>query len=75
MQAALELLLHPTELTSAIRMLFLKSSAAKRPITGGAEWVWAYGVLNKVSRSFAFVIQELPPSLRDPVSTMAACMW
>ena len=64
---------HPSEISS---MFKLKFGAYVKPVHNAplAELAlqlddhdFCYATLNKVSRSFAVVIQQLPPQLRDPV--------
>jgi farnesyl-diphosphate farnesyltransferase len=41
----------------------------KRQIPPEEHWAFAFDMLHKVSRSFALVIQQLGPELRNVVST------
>jgi len=64
---------HPSEVSS---MLKLKFGSYVRPVSSQSleelavtlnDVDFCYAVLNKVSRSFAVVIQQLPAQLRDPI--------
>ncbi len=64
---------HPSEISAMVRMKLsgLGSVEVKEPLEYLAENVndieFCYAALNKVSRSFATVIRQLPYELRDPV--------
>jgi len=60
-------LLYPTELVAGFRLKWMMNEVSTRQSKLPSDWAWSYQMLNKVSRSFAFVIQELPLHLRDPV--------
>lgn len=57
---------HPEEVYP---MLKLKMAAARlsKQIPAEEHWAFAYTMLQKVSRSFALVIQQLGPELRNAV--------
>jgi farnesyl-diphosphate farnesyltransferase len=65
----LELVLHPSELVALFRLKkkvgeWTKRSAAQER---DADWVFCYDMLNKVSRSFAIVIEQLGDELRNAI--------
>ena len=61
----LQLLLHPDEALSLGRM-YLAAREAKR-LPSNPTWSFCYDMLNRVSRSFAIVIQQLPVELRNAI--------
>lgn len=64
-----DLLLHPTELLAALQLKFFSSVPYPRdPSTESAETVRCYELLDYTSRSFAAVIQQLHPELRDVIT-------
>src|SRR5262245_9476664 len=64
---------HPDELTAMFRLKLagLGQVEVKKPLellsASLSFRYFCYAALNKVSRSFAVVIQQLPQELRDPV--------
>lgn len=60
-----EILKHPDELVPLLSMYLAARRAKALPKQPGLAF--CYGMLNRVSRSFAVVIQQLPEELRDPV--------
>ncbi|EMG47120.1 ERG9 Squalene synthase ERG9 [Candida maltosa Xu316] len=63
-----QLLLHPTELVAVIKLLgFRQKLHPKKIDPNDKELVRSYELLNKTSRSFAAVIEELHPELRDAI--------
>ncbi|CAI5480067.1 unnamed protein product, partial [Closterium sp. Yama58-4] len=60
-----EILGHPDEFMPLLRIRHMAKMVAKLP--DDEDFAFCYGMLNRVSRSFAFVIQQLHPLLRDPV--------
>jgi len=60
-----EIIAHPEELWPLVQM-YQRAAAAKR-LPQDETWRWCYGALNRTSRSFALVIQQLPPELKDAV--------
>eukprot|EP01025_Chloroclados_australasicus_P008115 TRINITY_DN12799_c1_g1_i3.p2 TRINITY_DN12799_c1_g1~~TRINITY_DN12799_c1_g1_i3.p2 ORF type:complete len:302 (+),score=23.69 TRINITY_DN12799_c1_g1_i3:114-1019(+) len=62
---ALQLLQHPEEITPTVRMYFAVRQATKLP--SDPNLAFCYDILNKVSRSFAVVIQQLPVELRNAI--------
>ncbi|CEP22843.1 K00801 farnesyl-diphosphate farnesyltransferase [Cyberlindnera jadinii] len=64
----LQLALHPDELASIVQFkLFRKNENARNPATESAELIRCYELLNLTSRSFAAVIEELHPELRNVI--------
>ena len=66
---ALALLVRPGELYSAVKLkqkikIWKKRAAAQKK---DADWVFCFDMLNKVSRSFAIVIEQLGDELRNAV--------
>lgn len=59
------LLLHPDEISSMLRVRQLVERAKRLP--QDPDLAFCYDMLNRVSRSFAVVIQQLGPELRDAV--------
>src|ERR1700677_2340349 len=64
---------HPSEVLAMVRIRFgnISLSDDKEPLEKlagkGSDLDFCYAALNKVSRSFAIVIQQLPEKLKDPV--------
>ncbi|KAN0016093.1 hypothetical protein ACTFIV_009935 [Dictyostelium citrinum] len=61
-------LAHPDEFLSLLKIGYTESFKPKSQLKenlGNKEW--CYELLNKTSRSFAFVINELEPSLKDAI--------
>merc|ERR1711990_1058260 len=61
----MEVLLHPDEALALGRMYLAARQAKKLPAS--PTWAFCYDMLNRVSRSFAIVIQQLPVELRNAV--------
>ncbi|KAG0450253.1 hypothetical protein HPP92_026971 [Vanilla planifolia] len=61
-----EVLKHPEELIPLAKMM-VAAEKIKRQIPVETHWEFAYSMLQKVSRSFALVIQQLGPELRNAV--------
>jgi hypothetical protein len=62
------LLLHPDEIVSLLRVRQLVENAKRLP--QDPDLAFCYDMLNRVSRSFAVVIQQLGPELRDAVRNL-----
>ncbi len=65
----LDLVIHPTEFIALLRLKkkvgeWKKRSAAQ---VRDADWEFCYDMLNKVSRSFAIVIEQLGDELRNAI--------
>lgn len=60
-----EILSHPDEFVPLVSMYIKAKKAQKLPKDEGLRF--CYDMLNKVSRSFAVVIQQLPERLRDAI--------
>jgi hypothetical protein len=60
----------PEEVVALVK-LRLAAGRIKRQIPPEEHWAFCYSMLQKVSRSFALVIQQLGPQLRNAVSTAA----
>jgi hypothetical protein len=58
----------PEEVLALVK-LRVAAGQIKRQIPPEEHWAFAYSMLQKVSRSFALVIQQLGPELRNAVST------
>lgn len=56
---------HPEEIWPLMQ-LYQRAAAAKK-LPKDETWRYCYGALNRTSRSFALVIQQLPPELKDAV--------
>lgn len=67
MVKALELLSHPVELKSALKLKFIRQPLYAPRDIASPELTRCYELLKATSRSFAAVIQELNPELRDAV--------
>eukprot|EP00960_Hanusia_phi_P032997 750183-Hanusia_phi.AAC.2 len=65
----LSILLRPSELVALIKLKRKISKWTKRASQQkkDADWLFCYDMLNKVSRSFAIVIQQLGDELRNAV--------
>ncbi|RWW07764.1 hypothetical protein GW17_00028838 [Ensete ventricosum] len=59
---------HPEEVYPMMK-LKLASDRIRRQFPAEPHWAFSYSMLQKVSRSFALVIQQLGPQLRDAVRT------
>ncbi|XP_068664912.1 squalene synthase 1-like [Aristolochia californica] len=57
---------HPEDIYSLVKLKLAARKAVKQ-IHPELHWVFCYNMLQKVSRSFALVIQQLCPQLRDAV--------
>lgn len=57
---------HPEDLMPLIR-LKMASARIEKEIPAEPHWAFCYGMLTKVSRSFALVIQQLCTELRNAV--------
>ena len=57
----------PEEVPALVR-LKLAAGRIRRQIPPQEHWAFAYHMLQRVSRSFALVIQQLGPDLRNAVS-------
>jgi len=57
----------PEEVLALVK-LRVAAGQIKRQIPPEEHWAFGYSMLQKVSRSFALVIQQLPPQLRNAVS-------
>eukprot|EP01113_Clastostelium_recurvatum_P048367 TRINITY_DN878_c0_g1_i5.p1 TRINITY_DN878_c0_g1~~TRINITY_DN878_c0_g1_i5.p1 ORF type:complete len:419 (+),score=114.29 TRINITY_DN878_c0_g1_i5:1401-2657(+) len=60
---------NPDEMVALLKLSYQRSGStfAPVPLTGSENLRTCYDFLNKTSRSFAFVIQELGPELRDAI--------
>ena len=58
---------HPDDFYPLLK-LKMAAKAAEKQIPSEPHWGFCYSMLHKVSRSFALVIQQLNPELRDAVS-------
>lgn len=58
---------HPDEVFPLMK-LKLASKQALKQLPSEPHWAFCYSLLHKLSRSFAFVIQQLDPQVRDAVS-------
>ena len=58
----------PEEVVALVK-LRVAAGQIKRQIPPQEHWAFAYDMLQRVSRSFAIVIQQLGPELRNAVST------
>ncbi|KAL5703159.1 squalene synthase [Ranunculus cassubicifolius] len=57
---------HPEEVYPLLKLKFVSKQAEKK-IPSVPHWAFCYSMLHKVSRSFAFVIQQLDTDLRNAV--------
>lgn len=60
-----EILSHPEEIWPLWQMY--QASRKTKKLPKDETWRWCFGALNRTSRSFALVIQQLPPELKDAV--------
>ncbi|GJY92648.1 squalene synthase [Tanacetum coccineum] len=60
------LLKHPDEFFPLLK-LKMAAKKSEKQIPSEPHWAFSYSMLHKVSRSFALVIQQLNPQLRDAV--------
>jgi farnesyl-diphosphate farnesyltransferase len=69
MQYVLSSIAHPNELVALLKLRYARSSTPSPQFAPelSANTRWCYEMLNKTSRSFAFVIQELGSELRDVI--------
>ena len=65
---AMGALSRPEEVLALVK-LRVAAGQIKRQIPPEEHWAFGYSMLQKVSRSFALVIQQLGPELRNAVST------
>lgn len=63
----MEVMLHPDEAMALGRMYVAARQAKKLANVGSPTWAFCYDMLNRVSRSFAIVIQQLPVELRNAI--------
>ena len=61
-------LVRPNELFAMVKWKLTKDPNAIPASANTENLRWCYDILNKTSRSFAFVIRELGDELRDAVS-------
>eukprot|EP00892_Ulva_mutabilis_P000017 jgi/Ulvmu1/10015/UM059_0064.1 len=66
LSTVLQLILYPEELAPQLR-LKKEAKRIENLVRADPDIAFCYGMLNRVSRSFAMVIQQLPEQLRDPV--------
>jgi farnesyl-diphosphate farnesyltransferase len=59
----------PEEVVALVK-LRVAAGQIKRQIPPQEHWAFCYDMLQKVSRSFALVIQQLGPELRNAVSPL-----
>lgn len=64
---ACDLLSRPDEAVALARAYALSKRAKAAAKSDDPDVAFCYGMLNRVSRSFAMVIQQLSPELRTPV--------
>lgn len=64
------ILTHPDDIYPMLKVKMLARKAEKQ-IPAEPHWAFCYSMLHKVSRSFAFVIQQLDTDLRDAVSLLS----
>ena len=69
--AAMGALSRPEEVVALVK-LRVAAGQIKRQIPPEEHWGFAYSMLQKVSRSFALVIQQLGPELRNAVRSVPA---
>ncbi|KAG9439012.1 hypothetical protein H6P81_019177 [Aristolochia fimbriata] len=60
------MLKHPDDIVALVKLKLAAKNADKQ-IRPEPHWIFCYTLLRKVSRSFALVIQQLRPQLRDAV--------
>jgi len=65
----MQYLTHPDEVVALLKLRYAKANAEDLPSSPNLspDLRWCYDLLNKTSRSFAFVIQELGAELRDVI--------
>eukprot|EP00026_Physarum_polycephalum_P008282 Phypoly_transcript_08364.p1 GENE.Phypoly_transcript_08364~~Phypoly_transcript_08364.p1 ORF type:complete len:435 (+),score=48.99 Phypoly_transcript_08364:174-1478(+) len=65
----MQYLAHPDEMVALLKLKYSKANAVHLPTSPdlSEDFRWCYDMLEKTSRSFAFVIQELDPELRDVI--------
>ncbi|GMN55765.1 hypothetical protein TIFTF001_024884 [Ficus carica] len=63
------LLRHPDDVYPLLKLKMAARNAEKQ-IPPQPHWGFCYSMLHKVSRSFALVIQQLDPDLRDAVGIL-----
>jgi farnesyl-diphosphate farnesyltransferase len=65
----MQYLAHPDEIVALLKLRYAKASAVHLPtsLELTEDFRWCYDLLNKTSRSFVFVIQELGAELRDVI--------
>jgi farnesyl-diphosphate farnesyltransferase len=65
----MQYLTHPDEVIALLKLRYARANAVHLPSSPdlSADFRWCYDLLNKTSRSFAFVIQELGAELRDVI--------
>lgn len=68
---AMGALSRPEEVVALVK-LRVAAGQIKRQIPPEEHWAFCYSMLQNVSRSFALVIQQLGPELRNAVSTAAS---
>jgi hypothetical protein len=69
-EGAMGALSRPEEVVALVK-LRVAARQITRQIPSEEHWAFCYSMLQKVSRSFALVIQQLGPQLRNAVSTAA----
>lgn len=62
---------HPEELYALMKLKIAASKLSKQ-IPAEPHWGFSYSMLQKVSRSFALVIQQLGPELRNAVTLLSS---
>lgn len=68
------ILKHPDDVYPLLKVKMAAKNAAKQ-IPPEPHWAFCYSMLHKVSRSFAFVIQQLDTELRNAVSFNFRRIW
>jgi farnesyl-diphosphate farnesyltransferase len=65
----MQYLAHPDEVVALLKLRYARANAVHLPTSPelSEDVRWCYDMLNKTSRSFAFVIEELGPELRDVI--------
>lgn len=65
----MQYLAHPEEVIALLKLKYARANAVDLPSSPdlSADFRWCYDLLNKTSRSFAFVTQELGAELRDVI--------
>jgi farnesyl-diphosphate farnesyltransferase len=76
LKALLQSLSHPKEISAMFKLKFGSSlpKVSHRSLSDETltPWEFCYAALNKVSRSFAIVIQQLPDEIKDAVRVVFA---